>query len=65
MSKGDEPAFPQSVRGGCTKRELFAAMAMQGILATGKPHPSGLWTIAREAVEAADALIDVLEETEE
>lgn len=45
MDKGKEPAFPTDTvdpnlgtvsEGGLTKRELFAAMAMQGILA-GRP----------------------------
>ncbi len=41
---------------GLTKRELFAAMALQGLLANPE-QGSGL---AAEAVKAADALIDVL-----
>ena len=38
---------------GLTKRELFAAMAMQGLLARGTLMPS----IAMRAVENADALL--------
>lgn len=63
-----EHAFPTALssadypqHSGLSKREYFAAAALQGILATDKPHPSGVWTIAREAVEAADALIEALE----
>lgn len=39
-----------------TKREIFAAMAMQGLLAVGRRAGN-----AREAVERADALIKELE----
>ena len=45
---------------GLTKREYFAAMAMQGLLA----NDSGLITSkARDAVKAADALIEELNKT--
>lgn len=66
MSKADEPAFPQwieivsdtttRVSGGITKRELFAAMAMQGLLANEKDGP-----IVKQSVIFADALIAELE----
>ncbi len=62
MSKADEPAFPfKRVNGpddfGLTKREYFAAMAMQGMLANGKAFS---W-LATEAVDHADALMAALE----
>ena len=42
---------------GLTKREYFAAMALQGLLA----NDSGLITSkARDAVQAAEALIEIL-----
>ncbi len=45
------------IDGGLTKREYFAAMAMQGLLA----NDSALITNkARDAVQAADALIEIL-----
>ena len=45
---------------GLTKREYFAAMALQGLLA----NDSGLITSkARDAVKAADALIEELNKT--
>lgn len=44
---------------GLTKRELFAAMAMQGLLAGNSDSPS----IAAYAVWHADALIEALEAT--
>jgi len=52
---GNDSAFTYS---GLTKRELIAAMAMQGMLA-GAPiyDPSG---VARTAVAYADALIERL-----
>jgi hypothetical protein len=60
----NEPAYPVSDAsccqyGGLTKRELFAAMAMQGMRAdhsaTGVPE-----AIARESVRLADALLKEL-----
>ena len=51
-----------SAQRGLTKRELFAAMAMQGILADGSPEfrskPYDL--IAEDAVKYADALLAAL-----
>ena len=48
------------VDSGLTKRESFAVMAMQGLLA----NDSGLITSkARDAVKAADALIEELNKT--
>lgn len=63
MSNADEQAFPipadeDHVRSrGLTKREYFAAMAMQGLcsLPAGEKWPSTL--IATYAVEQADALL--------
>lgn len=78
---GDESAFPNSnvrnhadrieLQSGLTKRELFASMAMQGMLST--PHPeifremvklggeSFGYVVAKTSIEAADALIAELE----
>ena len=58
MTNGENPAYPvpeYTQVSGLTKRELFAAMAMQGLLA----HDSDrrIAYIADDAVEAADALI--------
>lgn len=69
MSIKDESAFPSSLENnvndqyGLTKREYFAAMAMQGLCANGlihrdERHPL---TIAFDAVKYADALIKRLE----
>jgi hypothetical protein len=45
--------------GGLTKRELFAAMAMQGMFANNTQE--GYWNeFAKRAVDAADALIERL-----
>lgn len=48
--------------GGITKRELFAAMAMQGLLANG--HKGGFFGpagTAKEALSIADALLSALD----
>ena len=70
---GDSPAFSKAAfytdeygidapQEGLTKREYFAAMAMQGLLA----NDSGLITSkARDAVKAADALIEELNKTKQ
>lgn len=45
---------------GLTKRELFAALAMQGVLsAAGETRLSPFW-VANEAVQCADALLKEL-----
>lgn len=78
MSEGNahSDAYPTgdhgSVWGGLTKRELFAAMAMQGM------HASGLATascesnlpllmdhVAKYAVNQADALLTALDKAED
>lgn len=49
--------------GGLTKRELFAAMAMQGLLANSDPNTNE-WAadqVARYAVKQADVLLAELE----
>lgn len=52
--------------GGLTKRELFAAMAMQGLVGNSDPDISD-WSdfqVASFAVKQADALLDALERGE-
>lgn len=50
-----------SARGGLTKREYFAALAIQGILVESKSlDTKNLKTMAGIAVETADALIEAL-----
>lgn len=56
-------AFPNSSQGGSiqaglTKREYFAALALQGLLSGPKNESPG--TAAARAVQCADALIDAL-----
>lgn len=53
---GDEPASPQLglLRQGLTRRELFAAMAMQGLCANSGFNRK---TIEEESIDCADALI--------
>lgn len=72
----NEPAFPQintqrnsfeggvqelSALGGLTKRELFAAIAMQGMVHDSRPAAT---IAAIYAVEYADALIAELEKAD-
>jgi hypothetical protein len=59
----DNSAFPRKIgeqAPGLKKRELFAAMALQGLLA--KPGFIIGKTVAEEAVKMADHLIKALEE---
>jgi hypothetical protein len=59
----DNSAFPRKIgeqAPGLKKRELFAAMALQGLLA--KPSVILGKTVAEEAVKMADHLIKALEE---
>jgi hypothetical protein len=62
------PVFPTELVGddmGLTKRELFAAMAMQGWLASfgadAEITPTGKVQVAELAVELSDALLAALE----
>lgn len=76
MSKAkDEAAFPQAegitvdtnsfvkLAGGLTKRELFAAMAMQGLLASNVIQTSDMTTesVCKWSRCAADLLLEALE----
>ena len=67
MNNAHASAYP-SVAGdpGLTKREIFAAMAMQGIFANGvilERHGLAGDDVAKAAVNAADALLARLSET--
>ena len=59
----DSPAFPYSVddESGLSKREYFAAMALQGIMASGKALPADP---GKMAVIFADQLIEALNKNE-
>lgn len=60
--KADDPAFPvqhESTCCGLTKREYFAAMAMQGLIVKWDLDPA---FIVRMSCELADDLIDKLSE---
>jgi hypothetical protein len=65
MTTGNDAAYPLmgkiSASAGLTKRELFAAMAMQGLLF----DPVDLQMIAKLSVKAADALIQALDDNED
>ena len=57
MTNPHAPVFPTEFDGRCiTKRELFAAMAMQGMLSNSNVDVSDE-VCAKSAVELADALI--------
>ena len=76
MSSGDEYMYPQSCvmgsageyhteqLGGLTKREYFAAMAMQGLLAADVNYVVTEDRTALFAVQHADALLAQLEEAQ-
>lgn len=55
----EESTFPNNSDNGLTKREYFAAMAMQGICSTGN-YANGKDN-AEYAVRVADALLEELE----
>jgi hypothetical protein len=62
VNKTDETGEVVEVttEGGLTKRELMAAMAMQGILANNLDNPS---MVANDSVRCADALLEELGKT--
>lgn len=67
MNIGDQPAFPQlsehpEAPPGLTKREHFAALAMQGLCASEAYAESSFKTIADMAVTQADDLLAALED---
>ena len=69
--ENNEPAFPHLLTEcqtresehyrGLSKRELFAALAMQGILAAGSEHRVTTANAVDWAVQHADALLAALE----
>jgi len=70
MNNGEKTAFPfpNALEGGLTKREYFAAMAMQGMLSnpdatkeTIKHKSSPIEVFPVQAVEFADELLKQLE----
>lgn len=78
MNKGDEPAFSKAAfyhqyggvdnpQTGLTKREYFAAMAMQGMLSANQPDDipnDKFWfeILANDSILAADELLKQLSE---
>jgi hypothetical protein len=60
-TRPDHQAFADGEAPGLTKREYFAAMALQGMLARGTYRPGG--ANAADAVREADLLIAALNET--
>lgn len=69
MTQPNDPAFPvspsdYSAKHGLTKREYFAAMAMQGLLASDT-HYTHYTLMTDRAVDFADMLIEKLNSTED
>jgi hypothetical protein len=64
-TKPNESAFPvpQVLHLGLTKREYFAAMALQGIIANKDGLDIKIERIVESAVDTADALIEELNKT--
>lgn len=58
----DNPVFPVPT-GGLSKRELFAAMAMQGILAADSEDNVSFEALVKVSVRSADALLVALAQT--
>lgn len=76
MKRGDQPAFPDTMRAaeesiinqtpyqlptGLTIREHFAAMAMQGFCALGVPPKDYEVVMVKESLKIADELLKQLE----
>lgn len=71
MKNGDKPAYPSistnwslaelnnGMQDGLTKREYFAAMAMQGILSSSADR--GIAYVAQSSIQFADELLKQLE----
>jgi hypothetical protein len=61
MENGNKTAFPSDIHrytdGGLTKREYFAAMAMQGIVDRNFHYDD----VARDSVRFADAILKELD----
>lgn len=67
MNNKDMPAFPATHNSlkGLSKREYFAALAMQGLLSYHHPEKSiNHESVAREATICADALLTELSKSE-
>lgn len=65
---GQSTAFPTDIDDGLTKREWFAGMVLQGLVA-GTVHRHGFAaydrrSIAKTAVETADAILKQLAESD-
>ena len=64
MNNADKPAMPTTNANGLSKREYFAAMAMQGLCANsiaGNNHRPTALMLVQDAVMYADALLKELE----
>ena len=65
MTNGENPAYPvpeYTQVSGLTKRELFAAMAMQSVLVLPSVAEREIYPVLKDCVLIADLLIDALNE---
>ena len=65
-TKANEPVYPNKfvpILYGLTKREYFASMALQGIIANKDGLDIKIERIVESAVDTADALIEELNKT--
>ena len=62
MNEGKQPAFPNTTKQGLTKREYFAGLALQGIMANTALTDS-IEKRVEWAIKASDELLKQLEES--
>lgn len=70
MSNSNKPIHPiraklagQTDEAGLTKREYFAGVALQGLLASGRRATDEPWKLAEAAVKQADYILKELDKT--
>jgi len=70
MNNSNKPIHPirakltgQTDETGLTKREYFAGVALQGLLASGRRATDEPWKIAEAAVKQADYILKELDKT--
>jgi hypothetical protein len=61
LANGSSPIAPTLTHAGLSKREFFAAMALNGLLASGQIEPSSINSALMPALYAADRLLIELE----
>jgi hypothetical protein len=62
MKNSDDQAFPlDQISPGLTKREYFAGLAIQGLLANQEIRYDHAAQLVKDAINTADALLEALE----